>query len=224
VVAEDALFEAFIELLAALSDETPLLLMIDDIHIADPAIWRFLRAVIRWTSARRIVWLFGYRALRDGELAHLPEGGIVQRIALRCLDRAAATALVVAANGGTTDIGRQRLYDLVGGHPLLLLESARSGGSLPSGVEWLIEDWTSRLPLHALQIVRIIATLGDCATPRALASLGGFARAELAAALGELERAGIIREDDGVLRAHAIWAEASLASLASAERLAINLD
>jgi hypothetical protein len=57
-----------------------------------------------------------------------------------------------------------------------------------------------------------------------LAELSGSSRAELGAALGELERAGMIGEEGGVLRAHSLWSDAVLATLARSERLALSFD
>lgn len=83
VVAE--LYDCFVELLAALSDETLIVLSIDDMHIVDRSTWRFLRAVMRWSMERRILWLLAYGARSEVDLASLPEEWILARHELRPL-------------------------------------------------------------------------------------------------------------------------------------------
>jgi hypothetical protein len=220
----DALFPALMELLAAISDEAPLVLAIDDLHLAHQAIWHFLRAVIRWSTNRRLLWVFCYRALREVELEPVHGGEIGQRIFVGTLDRAAALALLASLDRSRSEADNEALYDRVGGNPLLLEALARGRGSLPCEIAWLVDDALGRLPTRTHQLLRSIATLGIDATPRMLAELSGSSRAELGAALGELERAGMIGEEGGVLRAHSLWSDAVLATLARSERLALSCD
>ncbi|MFL5613491.1 MAG: AAA family ATPase [Gemmatimonadaceae bacterium] len=81
--AEGDLYECFVELLAALADEYPIVLSIDDTHLVDRSTWRFLRAAMRWSVDRRILWLLSYRARGQVDLAALPEGSILPRLELR---------------------------------------------------------------------------------------------------------------------------------------------
>jgi hypothetical protein len=220
----DALFPAFVELLAAISDEGPLVLAIDDLHLAHQDIWHFLRAVIRWSTNRRLLWVFAYRALREAELEPLNGAEIGQRIFVGPLDRTAALELLASVDRSRSEAANKALYERVGGNPLLLDCLARNGGALPSEIEWLVDDALVRLPTRSHQLLRSIATLGNDATPRLLVELSGASRVELGAALGELERAGMIREEEGVLRAHSLWSDAVLATLARSERLALSID
>ncbi|HKN68009.1 MAG TPA: hypothetical protein VJW73_17110, partial [Gemmatimonadaceae bacterium] len=139
-----------------------------------------------------------------------PEPGIVSRIRLSCLDAAAAASITKEITHSTSG-DHEELYDLAGGHPLLLQGLARSGGALPASLEWIVDDCIARLDTEAFRALRLIATLGSV-TPRALADLGIFTRAELSAVLDELEHIGMIREEHGVLRAHGLWAAAALAT------------
>lgn len=221
-IGEDAFCDAVAELLAAVSDESPTILTIDDVHAVDGAIWRVLRNLVRWSGDRRLLWLFAYRALHESELASLPEPSVVQRIPVPCLD-AAASATLTRAIAPSPAIDHARLFDVAGGHPLLLQAVARTGGDVPGELEWLVDDWLARLPAESLRALRLVATLGSV-TPRALADLGIFNRAELGVLLGGLERAGMIREERGTLSAHGVWAAAALATLARGERATLDLD
>jgi DNA-binding SARP family transcriptional activator len=220
-IGEEAFRDALAELLAAVSDESPTILTIDDVHAVDAAIWSALRALVRWSADRRLLWVFAYRALHEAELAPLPEPSVIQRIRVPCLDSTAAATLTRAIAPSST-IDHHELFDVAGGHPLLLQALARTGGELPPDLEWLVDDLIARLRTETLRALRLIAALGSV-TPRALADLGIFDRTELAAALGELERAGMIRDDDGSLRVHRVWAQAALATLARGERPTLEL-
>lgn len=219
-IDEEPLRDAIAELLAAVSDESPTILTIDDVHVTDGAIWRVLRSLIRWSGDRRLLWVFAYRALQEPELASLPEPSVVQRIRVQCLDATAAAALTRAVARSPT-IDHEQLFDLAGGHPLLLQSIARTG-DVPADLEWLVDDWIARLSADALRALRLIAASGTV-TPRALADLGIFDRGELGELLGELERAGMIREERGAVRAHGVWAAAALATLARGERAALSI-
>jgi hypothetical protein len=220
-IGEEALRDALAELLAAISDESPTILAIDDMHSVDVGIWRVLRALARWSGDRRLLWIFAYRALHELELASLPEPNIVSRIRVSCLDAAAAES-IARETAHSASIDHEQLYDLAGGHPLLLQGVTRSGGALPARLEWVVDDCIARLDAEALRALRLIATLGS-ATPRALADLGIFTRAELSAVLDELERIGMIREEHGVLRAYGVWAAAALATATRGEHGSLTL-
>lgn len=211
-IDEESFCDAVAELLAAVSDESPTILTVDDMHGVDGAIWRVLRGLVRWSGDRRLLWVFAYRALHDAELASLPEPSVVHRIRVQCLD-ASAAATLTRAIARSPSIDHEKLFEVVGGHPLLLEAVARTGGDVPPDLEWLVDDWIARLPGEALRALRLIAASGT-ATPHALAELGVFDRAELGILLNELERGGMIREEKGVLRAHRVWAAAALATFA----------
>ena len=220
-IGEDGFCDAIVELLAAVCDESPTIVTIDDMHIVDGAIWRPLRSLIRWSGDRRLLWVFACRAFHAAELASLPEPSVVQRIRVQCLDPAAAAALTEAV-ARSPSIDHEALFDVAGGHPLLLQAVARTGGAVPADLDWLIDDWIAALSAETLRALRLIATSGKV-TRHALADLGIFGRAELGVALDELERAGMIRESQGVLRAHGVWAAAALATITRGERVTLDL-
>ena len=213
-VCEESFRDALAELLAAVSDESLTILTIDDVHAVDGAIWRVLRSLIRWSADRPLLWVFAYRALHESELASLPEPSIVQRVRVQCLDATAAATLTRTVAPSRT-VDHDQLFDVAGGHPLLLQAVARTGGDVPAELEWLVDDCIARLGAKALRALRLVAASGTV-TPGALADLGIFDRAELWAILGELERAGMIREEGGELRAHGVWAAAVLGGLLAA--------
>jgi hypothetical protein len=223
-MAPDRLFDDFTELLAALAEEAATVVLIDDMHVVDMAIWRFWSAVFRWCMDRRVHWLLCYRALREVELDSLPESSLLHRIPVECLVRADAAQLVVTAWCGHRPIDVDEIFRHVGGHPALLAARARSEAELPRWTELIVDDWIARISGDHLQILRSLATLGGAATTRGLADLGIVGRSELVAALGELARYGMIHEVNGIVYAHGVWAEAALAAQGRAGQFAIHID
>ena len=220
-IGEDGFCDAIAELLAAVCDESPTILTIDDMHVVDGAIWRPLRALVRWSGDRRLLWVFTHRAFHEAELASLPESSVVTRIRVQCLDAAAAAALTESI-AHSPSIDHEELFDVAGGHPLLLQAVARTGGVVPADLDWLVDDWIARLNAETLRALRLIATSGSV-TRQGLADLGIFDRAELGVVLDELERSGMIRESQGALRAHGVWAAAALATTTRGERATLDL-
>lgn len=218
---ERAIVDAFVELLAAITDETPLVLAIDDMQVTDVAVWRQLRPMIRWSADRRILWLFAQRASREAELARVTDESAIVPLRVRSLDRSAAMALLRAIGAKAAAVDHEHAFEIAGGNPLLLQDIARAGAVAPEHT-LLIDDALARLPADALRVMRLIASLGGHATPQTLSELGYSRRSAMAMVLGELERAGMIREEEGVLHAHTAWSDAVLATLTASEHAAIN--
>jgi hypothetical protein len=222
-VADDC-FESFTELLAAVAEEATTLISIDDMHVVDPVIWRFLSAAFRWSIDQHVHWLLAYRALHETELASLPEPSLLRRLPLACLERTHAARLVdLARSGYYSPLEFEQIFRRVGGHPALLAALARSECELPSSTEPIVDDWIARLSGQQFQILRTLATLGGSATTRSLLDFG-FGRTELAVVLGELARHGIIEEASGVVCAHGVWADATLAAQIRTDHITINID
>ena len=219
----DTLLGAILELIAALSDECPLLIVIDDAQWIHRSFRAFCGAVVRRAAARRVSWLFSCRALRESDAATWSDTIELQRVALRGLDVVSAKALVkvLLVGGRERELDGERLLNSCGGHPLFLVEGARrmrSRAEATSVIEAIADDYVSRLPDGAAHTLLTLAALGGAARVESLAAAAQLARPELAAAIGELERSGIVREDHGELRAYTLWSNAALARLGDTER------
>ena len=216
------LFDSLVELIAALTDESPLVIMIDDAQWLHESIWPLWRAIFRWSADRRVLWLVGFRAFREEELHCLPDPVGLQRIAVRSLDWESATALVQALLGERShEREREHLLNTAGGHPMFLVECARAArrsANTGAAIEAIVDDWVSRLPDGTARTLHALAASGGCAAIETLIATTLFTRSELATAVGELERAGIVREENGVLRAFSLWTNAALARLGATER------
>jgi DNA-binding SARP family transcriptional activator len=111
---QSVLFAALLAVISRLAARRPVVLLFDDLHLADRASVEWLHFVARRGADLRLLVV---GAVRPEEAVRLPEA---ERIVLQPLDRAAA-ALVV---------GPERvdaLYERSGGHPLFLVELAAAG-------------------------------------------------------------------------------------------------
>ena len=109
---------ATLSLLAAAADESPVLIVLDDVHWLDGSSAEALLFAIRRLVADPIAVLL---AVRDGELSLL-DGSDLPELRLTGLDRTSIRELLAgdtrALAPGITD----RLHELTGGNPLALLE------------------------------------------------------------------------------------------------------
>src|SRR3954471_534136 len=184
------------ELLARTAADRPLLLLVDDVHWADPATRELLEHLVRRPPADSLLIAVGLRAGPAAErlLAAQRSSHAVGLVALdlRPLERGAAEALLAGIPAASE---RDRLYAQSGGNPLLLAELARDGGTheLPGGIVAAVRAEVAALPDDARALVQAAAVAGD---PFDLDLATRIAALDPAAALGALdvvERQGLVR-------------------------------
>jgi DNA-binding SARP family transcriptional activator/tetratricopeptide (TPR) repeat protein len=131
------LAESFHQLLQAIAEERPIILVVDDVHLADDASLSVLHLVARRARGERLMMIFIAR-LGGGappqSIERLTHGGAalgVQPLELRGLSREESTALLtcLADAGGVT---------LPAGVRTTLLRAARG---VPMVLEFLLQDW-----------------------------------------------------------------------------------
>lgn len=139
--------------------EQPLVLVLDDVHWADPVSLKLLRGLLRDADIRHLLLLAAYRpeALSEGHalplaLAELEaDGAELRRISVRAwthedLQRLLGTAKLVAAQGQGTDGLAAIVYRSTGGNPLgslLALRELHSKACLGFDAQsqsWLIDQ------------------------------------------------------------------------------------
>jgi hypothetical protein len=205
----EVVFAAITELLAALTDEAPLIIAVDDVHMLDTAAWPLWRAAVRWSATRRLLWVFSFRALSDGELKDLPDPALLGRVRIAPLERSAATELLHAIDGHASPERCERMLNTSSGYPLLLHAAADPfDAALTARAEAAVEDTITRLsPSAAALLVEVSSTDGGATRQDLTKQLDTDAR-EVSATIAELERAGMMYESDAVLMTYGIWADA----------------
>ena len=201
------LYAALVRLLGRLTARGPLVVAIDDAHLAGPALPDWLHFVRREAVPLAVV-----AAVRPGAGEPLPATGLIH---LGVLGRDAAAELVGPARV-------DELYERSKGHPLFLTELAQqaAGGTLPAS---LVESVSARCDElgSAGALLRTAAVIGPGLDIDLLAAILGRGAVEL---LDDAERAvagQFLADEGGTLRfRHELLREA-LAASATAGRAAL---
>jgi DNA-binding SARP family transcriptional activator len=172
------LYAALVRVMARLAERAPLVVVIDDAHLAGDALANWLRFARREDMPAMVV-----AALRSGAGPPLPATASVH---LGLLDREAATELL-DQEAATEPARADELYERSKGHPLFLTELARHGAraELPAS---LVESVSARCdelgPAGAM--LRAAAVIGPELDLELLAALLGRPAVDL---LDDAERA-----------------------------------
>jgi DNA-binding SARP family transcriptional activator/type II secretory pathway predicted ATPase ExeA/tetratricopeptide (TPR) repeat protein len=131
------LTDAFQELMKSVAEEHPLVLVIDDLHLADEASLAVLHLVLRRSSSSRVVAVF---IARDEEITHSPQATALKQSLARLQGR------VIVLQPFEEKETEELLNSLLGTeepHPSSRERRAlvRSSGGVPMVLELLIHDW-----------------------------------------------------------------------------------
>ena len=207
MVGPAVLYSALVRLLGRLAERAPLVVILDDAHLAGPALPDWLRFARRENMAATIV-----AAVRTGEGEPLPATALVH---LDVLGRDAAAELV---GPGRVD----ELYARSKGHPLFLTELAQqaAGAELPASLVESVSARCDELGTAGL-LLRTAAVIGPELDADLLAAVLGR---PVIALLDDAEQAvakQFLVEQDGIFRfRHELLREA-LAASATAGRAAL---
>jgi len=168
-----SMFAVFRQLLHALGKRAPIIAFVDDLQWADADSLALLSEVLRPPNAPRLLMLGTLRTpTADAAVAHLLAAGVPeQHLPLCNLEEAAAHALArgLLASGGSTDPdgGADLIVRESAGHPLFLLELARTSHLRRADAAPLTLDGVLRAQMEAFSAptVRILRTLAVAGAP-----------------------------------------------------------
>lgn len=240
------MFGRFLEFVGSLAEESPIAMLLDDVHFADQAAIELLHFLTRHVQNLRVLLLATYcpEGLSKsfdlaGCLASLERQSLLTEIQVGPLrpDDSAAIVRHFFHDGSLTERVVQHLYALTTGNPLLLdslLKHLRSIGSdpatwdlafpdVPKSISQLITQRTMSLTEDAQEMLSISAVAGETGTFGVLKTAAGIDDARLLAALDELRLAQILCEDvkAGVVRyrfCHPVIRESIYRGLGQARR------
>jgi tetratricopeptide (TPR) repeat protein len=133
------LFDAVTRAIAAHASTTPVLCILDDLHVADVPSLELLAFATRHLRSSRVIWLLTWR---DAEGGRAPVRDLLARVAregtvlsLGALSEIDANELIDDVRADADVLFRGTLLRVTGGNPLFLLETLAAlsgGGSLPA--------------------------------------------------------------------------------------------
>ena len=204
------LYSALVRALRRLAERAPLVIVIDDAHLASSALADWLRFARREALAAMVV-----AAIRSGEGEQLPGTAFIH---LGALGRDASAELVGPAGAGRLD----ELYARSKGHPLFLTELAQqaSGADLPASLVESVSARCDELGPAGL-LLRTAAVIGPELDADLLAAVLGR---PVVALLDDAEQAvakQFLAEQDGNFRFRHELVREALAASATAGRAAL---
>ena len=202
---------AVCNLLETLAHTQPLVLVLDDVHWADPASVELLGALLHRPPAARVLVALAVRPRQIGErlgaaIERAHRAGTIARIELAALGPEDACELV----GDEADAAS--LYEDSGGNPFYLEQLARSadrserstparepslaGVDVPAAVAAALAEELALLSKPARLILEGAAVAGDPFDPELAAAAAGAGEPAAIDALDELLRLDLIRQTD----------------------------
>jgi tetratricopeptide (TPR) repeat protein len=225
-------FDSLAAVLRKAGDARPLLMVIDDLHWADPSSLAFLDFLARDVRDARTVVLGTYRERGIGPvhpLLRLPHD--VHRLSLRGLTRSDTRLLILAVTGldPEPDVV-QRMYERTGGNPFYIVEVARlldgPDTDMPSTVREAIRAGLAALPDATLRVLAAASLAGQEFETDVLAHVLRQTPNDIRAHLDEAVSAGVVTEKRRLVGrysfAHSLLREALADELRPADRADIH--
>ncbi|HVT37960.1 MAG TPA: AAA family ATPase [Gemmatimonadaceae bacterium] len=226
---------AAIDLLSAVCEEGPLIVLLEDLHWSDGPSRRLLQHLVERTSALPLLWLLTARPeARYADLRDVLGEETVESLRLGPLREDEAIALFRSLAVRSRQVNDAVLHDfasaLTGGNPFFICEVARhcsetgSIHSLPRSLRALIHERVTRLPRVTQHVLHTCAVLGRYSSVPRIASVLEIGTAELLASIEDLDALGILGagKDADALAMHDLWQEEMLASLRPASKQLIH--
>jgi DNA-binding CsgD family transcriptional regulator/tetratricopeptide (TPR) repeat protein len=192
--AQARLFELLLGLLGRLSKETPLVLVVEDVHWADRSTRDLLAFLTRNLRRERVLLVVTYRSDETGRarlrtfLAELDRASPARRVELRRFARAETQAQLTGILGAVPAADLvEAVFARSEGNPFFteeLLEAVRAGsGVLPETLRDLLQGRVEALPEPARHVLGAAAVAGRRVPDRLLAAVTGLGDREQTEAL-----------------------------------------
>jgi tetratricopeptide (TPR) repeat protein len=238
-VEQAATREALVDLVTAIAEERPLLLVVEDVHWLDAGSWQVLQLFAGAAATSRLFLLCTSRERSPQQLRAVALAPRLGMLALGPLDAepvAQLTAALMGAGGEARVEGRPpealvtaRLAAASEGNPLFLralvqhwADTGETEG-IPRTLTGLLETRMNRLPEGALLVLQAIVLLGPLATTERLAAVLGIATSALVEALEVLTAADCVRSaPPNHVMSHDLVGRAALARLSVAGRAVLH--
>ena len=215
--------QASAEVLQAVSEETCVVLVAEDVHWLDDQSSEALSDLIHRSSGTRILFVLTSRQQSAETLGYIGSSGPLVLQLNRLSEEASAALLSSLMSAAASHDFRQWGAIVSEGNPLFLreiAEHARAHGEvrqLPPTLDAMLRARLSALSLRSLRVLQVVALLDKFASFENVENLLSIPSPALVDAIDALEQEGLIRADEsGVRCEHHLIADAALSRLASA--------
>jgi DNA-binding CsgD family transcriptional regulator/tetratricopeptide (TPR) repeat protein len=215
------LFEAVARLVDRLQQDGPVLLLVDDVHEADPASLSLLHALLRRPARRALLALLTYRSDAQAQRALQPlqvalrRQGVFGELALERLDRHGLVEVATDLLGGPVSEGLATvLAERADGVPLFVeavIASLRDAGLLtrregtwgvldgivrdpPAAARDVFLAPIQRLPPSLRDVVDLLAVAGETVGHERVVAILGADDADVTTRIAQLRAAGLVDE------------------------------
>jgi predicted ATPase len=219
--------------LLAASARAPLLIVLDDLHAADPSSLQLAEFVARSVRGARLCIVGSHRDVEarrtpeiDSALARLARTG--ERFLLPRLAVGEVASLLEAQTGREDGRTAQMIHDATEGNPLFVREllrliaarGAAAGGGVPAGVRAVIRERLGLLPAASVALLQAAAVVGREFSLRLAAEVAGVTPSALDEALADAKAAELLTSTQaGRWRfSHALVAETLAEELQGSQR------
>jgi tetratricopeptide (TPR) repeat protein len=197
-------FQAVSDHLAEACARSPVCLVVDDVHAADPAMLLLARFIARSLPGLALTLVL---TRRSGEVANDPDGGRLLAeleadavpIVLEPFNLAETTDFLAANGLAGLDVSlKSAVHRMTGGNPLSLRRVAALGtrgpgaDALPAGIRTAIDTALARLGPEARRILQAGAVLGPKPSVAVVADVAGCEPAAVLDAVAEGVAAGLV--------------------------------
>ena len=205
-----AIRRAIFDLVAAVVEENPLVLEIEDLHWLDAPSWAVVRALIEWGARQRLLVIVTSRSAPGSGLRFDPPDRAFRTMHLPPLDAAASTRLLtqICADQPTCPPAELSAWyvNVAEGNPYFLREllihwfERQEAYGVPASLLELLDRRINSLTPGALRLLQVCGALGSRASYERLERAGFSSPAELMTAVQELAEKGMIVTRDGLLQ------------------------
>ena len=224
------------EVLRAASEESRVLVYIDDIHNCDSVSLGILHSLVAATKQCRIFWIATSRMVHRAQPPYnANDRDVFRRLTVPPLGLEHATALAASlATSVPSRVSSEdcvRIAGLAGGNPLFVRELVlhlplgRYDDDIPQSLRQLMHDTLTGLTGSEIRLLRIVALLGSLATLSRVRSLSGNPAALLSGTVEHLDDAGLLSLGvGGALELHECWQQALGDGLSAVARASLSFE
>ena len=237
------LFEALSELVRQAAKETPVVIVLEDLHWADAMSTRLLAFLGRRLGALPVLIVGSLRtedvaetSVLERVLDELRAGSALHEIPLSTLSRDDSVALAGALHAGgkrRTSQGpiAEAVWTLSEGNPFVIVETVRAfkeedagaSGSIPRGVRQFVAARLARLSEPARRVLSAAAVIGRACSFKLLAQSAGVSEMNGATAIEELVRRRVLEiVGDRLVICHDRIRQVAYDDLGPARRIALH--